>query len=298
MEHLLGIDLGGSSVKALAVSPEGEQMLVRQVGFDSDQPLEWAQHVRSLVPEIESKLGGQAASIGLSAPGLAAADARSIRHMPGRLQGLEDFDWTEYLGRKRLIPVMNDAHAALAGESWVGAVRNIRNVVFVTLGTGVGGAVMVDGNILRGAIGRAGHVGHICLDPMGEPDICRTPGSLELAIGNCTIERRTQGKYSATHELVGAVRNGDREAAEIWRDSVRNLACGLTSLTNVLDPEVIIIGGGIAQAGDVLFEPLQEFMDAMEWVVSGYRVRIEPAQLGEMAGAYGAAITGFRRNGV
>lgn len=295
MECLLGIDLGGSSVKAAVLSPEGRRILARRAAFEADAPLEWGRCVRSLVAEIESSLGRPAFSIGLAAPGLASQSGRSIRHMPGRLRGLENLDWTDYLKRNHPVWVMNDAQAALAGEARLGAARNIRNILFLTLGTGVGGAAMVDGRILRGAVGRAGHAGHICLNPNGAPDICRTPGSLESAVGNCTIQQRTGEKFKNTRALLDAVRNGDPTAAAVWIKSIRNLACGLVSLVNVLDPETIVIGGGIARAGGDLFKPLQKFMDELEWIVPGHRVSIQPARLGEMAGACGAAITAFQQ---
>ncbi len=295
MECLLGIDLGGSSVKAAGLSPEGRRILTRRADFDADSPLEWKQCVRSLAKEIESSLDRPVCSIGLASPGLASPSGRFIWHMPGRLRGLENLDWTDYLKRNHPVWVMNDAQAALAGEAWLGAARNVRNILFLTLGTGVGGAAMVDGRILRGAVGRAGHAGHICLNPNGAPDICRTPGSLELAVGNCAIQQRSGGKFKTTQALLNAVRNGDPAAASLWSESVRNLACGLVSLINVLDPETIVIGGGIARAGGDLFKPLQKFMDELEWIVPGHRVPIQPARLGEMAGACGAAITAFRQ---
>lgn len=295
MERLLGIDLGGFSVKAAVLSPEGRQILTRQADFEADAPFEWGRCVRSLVTEIESSLGRPACSIGLAAPGLSSQSGHSIWHMPGRLRGLENLDWTDYLKRNHPVWVMNDAQAALAGEAWLGAARNAQNILFLTLGTGVGGAAMVDGRILRGAVGRAGHVGHICLNPKGAPDICRTPGSLELAVGNCAIRQRTGGRFKTTRALLKAMRNGDPTAAAVWSESVRNLACGLVSLINVLDPETIVIGGGIARAGNDLFKPLQKFMDELEWIIPGHRVPIQSARLGEMAGACGAAITAFRQ---
>ncbi len=292
--YLLGIDLGGSSIKALVATESGEAVTQRQVEFDASQSMQWAEKIRGVIAELETGIGGEFASVGLSAPGLVNEDQRSIRQMPGRLFGIEGLDWTEYLGRARPVPILNDAHAALAGEAWVGAVKAIRNVVMVTLGTGVGGAAMVDGRLLRGAIGRAGHLGHICLDPEGELDICRTPGSLELAVGNCSIEQRTQGRFRSTHDLVAAVEQGDPEARTWWQNSVRDLACGLVSLVNVLDPEAIVIGGGITRAGKGLFGPLEAYFRQYEWEVGEHRVALVPAALGELAGAYGAAITGWR----
>lgn len=295
MGGLLGIDLGGSSIKALALDAEGERLVERHRPFDATTSMDWAVEIRALVREIESELGGPAVSVGLAAPGLVAADGCSIQTMPGRLQGLENLNWSDYLQRFDTVPVLNDAQAALAGEAWVGAGQGVDNVLLMTLGTGVGGAAKVDGRLLRGAIGRAGHVGHICLDPDGSPDICRTPGSLELAVGNGTISERTKGHFKTTHDLVAAAVAGDAQAQHWWQETVRRLACGLVSLANVLDPEVILIGGGIVRAGAALFDPLADYMNQMEWVVADHRVVVRPAALGEWAGAYGAAITGYRR---
>jgi glucokinase len=148
---------------------------------------------------------------------------------------------------------------------------------------------MVDGRLLKGALGRAGHLGHISLDLDGSRDVCGMPGSLEVMIGNCTIAQRTGGRFSTTHDLVEAHKNGDAEATRIWLTSVRALGGAVASFINVLDPEAVIIGGGIARAGEALLKPLQKFVRDMEWNVGRPPVKIIPAQLGELAGAYGAA---------
>ena len=162
-------------------------------------------------------------------------------------------------------------------------------MVLFTLGTGVGGAAMVDGRLLRGHIGRAGHLGHASLDPDGPPDCAGTPGSLEVAIGNCTIQARSGGRFHTTHDLIAAHLKGDAEASAIWLKSVKALAAAICSFINILDPEAVIVGGGIARAGAALFGPLQRFLERMEWRPGGHRARILPAQLGELAGAFGAA---------
>jgi glucokinase len=207
--------------------------------------------------------------------------------MPGRLQGLENFDWSDYL--KNPVRVLNDAHAALLGEAWLGAVAGKRNVFLLTLGTGVGGAILSDGQLLRGTIGRAGHLGHITLNPTGAPDIVNTPGSLEDAIGDSTVVARSDGKFASTRNLVTAHQNGDDFASRVWLDSVRALAAGISSLINVLDPEVVVLGGGIMAAGDELLVPLRSFLNEMEWRPGGHQVPIVPAILGDYAGALGAA---------
>src|SRR5262245_32351173 len=119
------------------------------------------------------------------------------------------------------------------------------------------------------------------------------PGSLEDAIGNWTIQARTNGQYATTHDLVAAHVAGSSKATGIWLESVQKLACGIASLVNVLDPEAVIVGGGIAQSGPALFKPLQEALDRIEWRPTGRGVKLLPAQLGELAGAYGAAFAGI-----
>jgi glucokinase len=287
--YSLGIDLGGSSIKTVAVTPLGEMLSRSNTDFDPANHMEWAETIRSLVGGIQRERGIHADGIGLSAPGLAAADGRSIACMPERLQGLEGLDWTKFLGVTKPVPVLNDAHAALLGEAWVGAARGFKDVIMLTLGTGVGGAAIVDGRLLRGHIGRGGHLGHSSLDPDGPPDCAGAPGSIEVAIGNCTIPQRSRGRFQSTHELIAAHLNGDADATAIWLKSVKALAAAVCSFINILDPEAVIIGGGIARAGSVLFEPLEKFLDPMEWRPGGHRAKILPAQLGEFAGAFGAA---------
>lgn len=293
----IGVDLGGSSVKAVAVDATGRILRRHDIPFNQDQAGDWARTIQKLLEELRGATGAAGAAdapIGLAAPGLAAEDGRSVAHMPGRLQGLEGLDWTRFLGVSRPVRVTNDAQAALAGEVAAGAGRGVRNAIMLTLGTGVGGAAMVDGRILRGAIGRAGHLGHVCLDVDGAPDICGIPGSLEDAIGNCTIRQRTGNRFNSTHDLLRAHAAGDDEAGRWWLLSVRHLACAIASFINVLDPERVIVGGGIAQAADALFDPLRVMVREREWIPGGIRVSIVPAELGEVAGAIGAAFTAMK----
>jgi glucokinase len=288
MSYGLGIDLGGSSVKAVAVTPEGKALGKFNEPFDAEVPLHFAETVGALVKRAEAECGGPLEHIGFSAPGLAARNGRSIAFMPGRLHGLVGLVWSEYLETPFPIPVLNDAHAALLGEVWLGAAHGCENVIMLTLGTGVGGAAMVDGRLLRGYTGKAGHLGHTCLDPDGAQDVCNVPGSLEVAIGNCTVRERSGGRFETTHDLIAAHEHGDSEATRVWLQSVRALACAIGSFTNILDPEIAVIGGGIARAGAALFEPLERFVREVEWK-TGPGVKIVPAKLDEFAGAFGAA---------
>lgn len=286
MKTAVGIDLGGTQIKGVCVTFEGEVLCqeARATRDDGGNSRGWAETIRALVREL-----GDAAPVGISAPGLAARDRRSIAFLPGRLHGIEGLDWAEFLGGTAIVPVMNDAHASLVGEAWLGAARGLRDVIMLTLGTGVGGAILVDGKLLRGHIGRAGHLGHTCLEVHGPPSITGMPGALECAIGNWNIRARTGGRFETTHGLIDAYRNGNEFARRIWLTSIRALACALASFINILDPEAIILGGGTAQAGDALFDPLREELAKVEWRPAGQSVRLLPAELGEWAGAIGAA---------
>lgn len=289
MTYALGIDLGGSSVKCAVVTPRGEILERHTAAFDPDRRMHWAETILATVAKLQDQQGQAASFMGVSAPGLANRAGRAIAFMPGRLEGLEGLDWTDFLAARSPVPVLNDAHAALLGETWIGAARDCQNAILLTLGTGVGGAAKVDGRLLLGHIGRAGHLGHNSLDPDGPADVCGAPGSLEMAIGNCTIRERSGGAFETTHALIEACRAGQPLASEVWGRSVKALAAAVASYINILDPEAVIIGGGIARAGDFLFGPLHAHLERMEWRPGGHKARILPATLGEMAGAIGAA---------
>jgi glucokinase len=281
----VGIDVGGTNIKAVTIDASGRELERAGVATPGDR-----ERLVREIGEIYRRLDGAgAAAVGLCSPGLAGRDARSIVWMRGRMEALQGLDWTSALGSHRPVRVLNDAHAATVGEAWLGAARDRRHVVLLTLGTGIGGGVLVDGRLLLGAIGRAGHHGHLSLDPYGSPDICQAPGSLEDAVADCSIERRTGGRFASTAELVAAVESGDAQAQSVWSRVVRSLAAGIASLVNVLDPEIVVIGGGIARAGDTLFVPLRREMADVEWRPLGAGVPIVAAELGEHAGAIGAA---------
>ncbi len=297
MSYAIGIDLGGTSIKATAITPGGESLGHSLVPFQPDEPGDWAAKIRAVVKMLETGQDAKATWIGVAAPGLAAANGRSIAHMPGRLHGLERLDWTDFLKTTKPVLVLNDAHAALLGEAWMGAAKSFEDCILLTLGTGVGGAILAGGKLLGGHIGRAGHLGHASLDPNGRPDICGMPGSLEDAIGNCTIAQRSAGRFQTTHDLVKAHLAGDAAATEVWLKSVKALACAIGSFVNILDSEAVIVGGGIAQCGGALFEPLEKYLREVEWQPGGQRVKILPAKLGEFAGSIGAAGQAIRQSG-
>jgi glucokinase len=289
MEFAIGIDLGATNIKLVAVKPDGTVLERRTELAQDHAEMAWAENIKVMIDAVEAEIGAAATWIGLAAPGLAARGHRAIAFMPERLKGLEGLDWTVFLVRSNTVTVLNDAHAALYGEHWLGAAKNFDNVILLTLGTGVGGAILSRGELMTGTIGRAGHLGHICLDPNAPKDIVNLPGSIEMLIGDYTVFARSQGLFHSTQELVKAHLAGNQQATAIWMKSIFALGCAIASLVNVLDPEAVIIGGGISRAGEALFEPLRKFMDQVEWRPGGHRVKIIPAQLGDWAGAFGAA---------
>jgi glucokinase len=263
MTVAVGIDLGGTVLKVVAVRVDG------------------------------TLLGRTTRPVKDGSDGM----AQSIAHLPSRLIGLEGVKWSDVLRGNPRVTVLNDAHAALVGEAWVGAARGRRDVVLLTLGTGVGGAVMMDGGLLRGALGRAGHLGHMSLDPGGPRSITGMPGAVEVLVGDCTIRERTNGKFASTADLIAAHLAGDAFASEVWAKSMRALGCAIASYINLFDPEIVVVGGGIAKAGEVLFVPLRAEVKKVEWRPGGHAVPIVPADLGEWAGAMGAAREAMR-NGI
>ncbi len=283
----IGIDLGGTRIKGVAIDSTGNILAQQYTPTADEAGQPWKAAVRQTVDSLRKSIGEKDVLIGISAPGIPAADNRSIDTMPGRLQGLEHFIWANYLQAPAW--VANDAIAAMAAEARFGEAKGVRHAILLTLGTGVGGAVLIDGKIHQGAFQKAGHLGHMTVDHAGEPDICGLPGSLEDAIGNCTVGKRSLGRYAFTHELLDDYRKGDAFATWLWLDSVRKLAVSLAGLTNILSPEKIILGGGITEAGDALFGPLEQFMDRYEWRTGGHRAVICRARFGDMAGAIGAA---------
>jgi len=285
---LIGLDVGGTQINAAAFCEDGSAQAEETAPTGDEGSRDWLDHTRSVARPLLQRVSG-AVRVRVAAPGLPSKDRSRMAYMPGRLPGLEGLNWQEWLEVDRGVPVFNDAQAALLGEVWIGAARDAANVVLLTLGTGVGGAAMVDGRILRGHIGRAGHLGHVSLDPRGAPDITGTPGSLEDAIGECSLPTRGKGRFASTRELVEAFRAGSPEAMDVWLRSIRALAAALAGFVNVLDPEIVVLGGGIADANEALFDPLQAHLDEFEWRPGGARVRLAKAALGRNAGAAGAA---------
>ena len=289
--NAIGIDLGGTWIKGVLMHIETGE-IVKQLyhptnGEKEQGAVHWQQAVGETVADLRAQSESPVRAVGLSAPGLPNETNQHIAFMPGRLAGLEGFQWGKFLTTS--VHVVNDAHAALLAESRFGAAKNYKNVVMLTLGTGVGGGVLIDGKLYQGNFQKAGSLGHITVDSESDLSITGQPGSLENAIGNATIEKRSMGRFTSTYQLLEAVKQGDYFAQWVWLSSVRKLAVGISALMNCFSPDLVVLGGGITQAEDALLLPLSEFMSIYEWRPGGWATPIKLAQFGDMAGAIGAA---------
>jgi glucokinase len=286
----IGFDVGGTRIKAVVAENDGA--VLDQI-LRPTQPDTWLDQVTGLCQELLPAYGPRI-EIGLCAPGIADQSGEAIWDCGRKIPGLEGLNWSRHFGWGRLVPVMNDAQAALLGESWLGAAAGRTHVALFTLGTGVGGAAIVDGQLLHGRFGRAGHFGHISIYPNDEQSVLNAPGSLENAVANLTLQKRSSGKFSDTLHLLEAVDDGNEFAVQIWRQTVSDLARGIVSVINVVDPELVLIGGGFASAGERIVRELRPYLDRWEWRPGGVGVELKLAELGEWAGAFGAARQAMR----
>ncbi len=287
----LGIDLGGTNVKGVLITDGGEILAQKSTPI---QNYDWRKAVGELVATITAQTTESKFIVGLAAPGLPDHANRRISFMPGRLEGLEGFDWSTFL--KHDVHVLNDAHAALLAEVRFGVAKGKQDVLMLTLGTGVGGAILINGQLHQGVLQRAGSIGDMSLDAEStEIGPLQVPGTLENAIGNESVPKRSDGKFMTTSDLVKAFQQGDKLATEVWMLSVKRLAVAISSLINILAPELIVVGGGIAQANESLFGPLNTYMDKYEWRPDGKATPIMKAHFNEYAGAIGAACFAFQK---
>jgi glucokinase len=306
--HRLGIDIGGSSAKVSLLDAASHVLAntAHELPDVADDPVANRAARIGLVATTTHRVldeHGSDLSVGIASPGIVDAGHRRVVALPGKLAGLEGIDWNESLRHRAALPrplprisVLNDAHAAVLGEVRLGAGRGLGNVAMLTLGTGVGGGVVLGGELFEGPNRRAGHLGHISLDPYGAASVFPTPGSLEWHVGAAYVAERTAGRFTAMEALVDAVRAGEGAAAAEWRRLVRALAVGIASIVHAFDPERVILGGGLVAVGALLFEPLARELDEVEWRPNGLTVPVVPAELGRFSGSIGAAVFGHERS--
>ncbi len=296
MKVTIGIDLGGLNIKGVLVDEHGKILMQHSIATNDGPDGTWKENILAMVHYLKNACNEPVELIGLSCPGLANESNTCITHMPGRLAGLESFIWEDYLGTRTY--VINDAHAALMAETQLGALQGYKNAVLLTLGTGVGGAILINGELYQGLNQMAGHFGHTTLNVNDdELSILGMPGSLEYALGNYSAKRRSMGRFESTLEIVNAYQDNDPFASWLWLDSVRKLAITIASLANSLSIEIVVLAGGITKAGDALFKPLKAFMDIYEFRPYGNtKTIVAQAKFSDLSGAIGAAVFANKKN--
>ena len=302
----LGVDLGATTVKAAVVALNGE--LLQRFQQPSPRSLEsLREFLHSALKDAPKTIRG----VGIGCRGLIDSASTCINRIPGDLQFLQGKLLKEVVDTNLPVYAENDARTALIGEVLWGAARGRRNTILLTLGSGVGGAVLADGVILHGVSGAAGHLGHISLDPGGGLCICGNRGCLETRFSSRAIEsdyfahlhRGASAKLAidanrnlpTVDAIFRAAADGDPSAQCVLGRATEYLAAALVSLVNIFDPEVIILGGNVAAAGDQLFAPLRQAVAERTSPMLGREVPIIPQSaigFGGVAGAAGLVFLG------
>lgn len=284
--EVIGIDLGGTAIKLGRFTVDGT--CLKSLTVVTPQPAT-PEAVIAVMLDAIAQLDpeNQAVAIGVGTPGPADAAGR-IAKVSINLPGWHDVPLADALEAKFGKPaiVANDANCAGLGEAWLGTGRHFQNFILLTLGTGVGGAIILDGKLFIGHYGAAGELGLISFNPDGP--ICNSgnQGSLEQYVSVTAIRRRT-GKEPA--ELGALAKAGDAKALAFWQEYGRDLGIGLTSLMYVLTPEAIIIGGGVSASAEFFLPAAKAEIEKRVLPTSRVGLQILPAELGNCAGMLGAA---------
>lgn len=286
MQQVIGIDLGGTAIKLGRFTADGK--CLQSITVDTPQPAT-PEAVLSKIVEAIAQIDpdNQSIAIGVGTPGPADAAGRVAKVAINlvRWQDVPLADWLEAKTGKPTI-LANDANCAGLGEAWLGAGRNFQHLILLTLGTGVGGAIIIDGKLFVGHQGAAAELGLITLNPDGPTCNSGNQGSLEQYASISAIRRRT-GKEPA--ELGKLAENADIEALTFWQEYGKDLGIGLTSLIYVLTPQAVIIGGGVSASFEYFLPAMQAEIEKRVLPTSRLGLQILPAELGNSAGMVGAA---------
>jgi glucokinase len=301
--HAIGIDIGGTSTKAGRVDETGQILEARQVPTPTQSPKALLDTLLSLVDSFncrEAPIG-----IGLGVPGLRSKETGVVEFSPN-LPCLNGVSIEDTLSRRSGLPVVgaNDAEMSAWGEFSIGAGVGSSEMACLTLGTGVGSGLILNGRPYAGHRGYAGELGHVTVDPAGPPCRCGNRGCLETvasasAIVTSARKRLDTDPTSTLHKLKApltaatiheAALKGDRIARETLAGAGRYVGIACAALINILDLEVIVIGGGVAAAGEFLIEHVKSEVSARIYDQVPQSCRIVPATLGNNAGVIGAAL--------
>lgn len=305
----IGIDVGGTKVLGVAIG--GESVIAeRSVVVPKEAP-ELLAAIVALVADLEVRLDcSGAVPLGVGLPGLVDREGalRASPHLPRVVPWEAAAALRTGLGGRPIV-VDNDANLATRAEVAWGALGGVDTGLLVAVGTGIGGGLVLGGRLAPGAHGFAGEVGHMVLDPAGPPCACGRRGCFETVVSGSALARRAQEELAAgaaslalslaggdpgavrAEEVVEAARRGDALAGQLIDELADWAAVGLLNLTNVFDPERIVLAGGLVSAGEVVVEPVRRaFAGLLPAAWFRAEVRLEVARLGSRAGAIGAAL--------
>jgi glucokinase len=287
MSEVIGIDLGGTAIKLGRFTAEGK--CLQSLTVPTPQPAYPDETIDTIMYAIKKLAPGMIniSAIGIGTPGPADVAGR-VAKIAINLEGWIDIPVATILQSRTGVPAVvgNDGNCAGLGENWLGAGRNYRNSILLTLGTGVGGAIFLNGALFTGHAGSAGELGLISFDPDGHPCKSGNNGSLEQFLSGQAIKRITGKEPAEMGKLAAA---GDRSALEFWDNYGRNLGIGLTSILYILTPEVAIIGGGISASAQYFLPAAQREIEQRVMATSRPRFQLIAAELGNQAGITGAA---------
>jgi glucokinase len=285
-QEVIGIDLGGTAIKLGTFLQDGT--CTQSLTIPTPQPATPEEVVTAIATTVKQlNAEGNCVAMGLGTPGPVDASGR-IAKVAINLMGWQDVPLADWLEKETGLAttLANDANCAGLGEAWLGAARRFPNSILLTLGTGVGGAIILDGKLFIGHQGAAGELGLITLNPDGPSCNSGNQGSLEQYTSVQAI-RRVTGKEPA--QLAQLAEAGDEEALTFWREYGRLLGIGLTSLIYVLTPEAIIIGGGVSGAAEFFFPATMAEIQSRVLPSSRLGLELLTAELGNQAGIIGAA---------
>ena len=308
MKHVIGIDIGGTIIKGALFAADGKLVQASSIETQAYQGTEKAlSNILSLVNSLQVK-GRWCSAIGVGVAGVLDANKERLLQSPN-LKNLESVYLKNFLTEAVQLPVYleNDANAAALGEKWAGAGRGIENFLLITLGTGIGGGLVLKGDLWSGENGKAGEFGHMIVEQSGAACAFGKHGCLEAyssgeAISRMAREALQSGACSALKNLSSgnfdtidaemvyhAAQNGDTVAIEVYRRAARYLAIGIANVNNLLDIQHVILCGGVSKAFNLLAAVLIEEVKKQVFLISRDRIVIVPSQLGSEAGIYGAA---------
>ncbi len=307
-EVIAGIDIGGTKIAIALETLDGERVAARRlptkVEIDAYAVVE---NVSGAITEILEENQAELVSIGIGCPSPLDIE-KGLVMSPSNLRDWDNFPIVKLVQEFFNVPVVldNDANTAALGEYVHGAGRGFQNIVYITVSTGIGGSIIINGEIFHGVNASAGELGHTIVQPDGIRCNCGSIGCLETICAGIHIARRARermadGEPSLMNEMVAnigeltaktvveAVRRKDKLAVEIWNETCRFLAIGIANSISLLAPEAVVIGGGIAAAtGDLLFAPLHRLVPNYVSMIPAEKINILPATLGNESGVCGA----------